>query len=68
MGLKRLQEQFLQLIQLKRYMVTSLYLDLILNYYETLNEYYVSYAELLKEMNINDIEILPIQGAEQRPI
>lgn len=34
----------------------KLYLELILGYYETLAEYYISYAELLCEMNAVDIE------------
>lgn len=35
----------------------KLYLELILGYYETLGEYYISYAELLKQMNSDGFRV-----------
>ncbi|MCD8025271.1 MAG: hypothetical protein LUE64_07035, partial [Candidatus Gastranaerophilales bacterium] len=34
-----------------------LYLELMLGYQDTLGEYYTSFAELLKEMNVNETDI-----------
>ena len=36
----------------------KLYLELILSYQSALNDYYVSYAELLKEVNISGLSLL----------
>ena len=44
-------------INLSSFLVSKkLYLELILGYEEALAEYYISFSELLKEMNINSLD------------
>lgn len=51
-------------IDITSFLVTKkLYLELILGYYNALAEYYISYAELLKEMNIEDLNDTEIKDA-----